>query len=205
MAKHINSSDNIQAPKTSENAPEDAVLAAIGVETAPAAQAPAAAEKKTRKAKAVVALEKSDGPPSLSEDEMARLEEEAREEVEKELKADLAREYKENFKLNLKRKALFKDATDEEGDGMVTILIDLPPFCPDIRLDGVRYFPGQTYTVGQAKAATLREVMARTYRHDDETSGADANRLAYRRQRRDRTSANNIQSYVNQRRAQQGV
>lgn len=190
MAKHVNTTGNIQAPQT----PEDEVAKALGLElsggdSAPE-QAPAAAEapkKKAKKEKAnVPATTGVNGSLHLTEDEMVRLEEEARKEVEEELKANLAKEYKENFKANLKRKALFRDAENEEGDGMIDILIDLPPFCPDIRIDGVSYLPGQTYRVGKAKAATLVDVMARAYRHDDETSGADANKLAYRRQRRDR-------------------
>lgn len=184
MAKHVNTTENIQSP-------EDAALAAVGAEIiadAPKAEAPVPAEKKKKADKPKASAVVSTGAPQLTEEEIERLEAEAHEEVAKELKANLAKEYKDNFKASLKRKALFRDADNDEGDDLVPILIDLPTFCQNIKLDGVTYSQGVTYKVGRAKAAVIKEQIYRAHRHEDETSGADANKLAYRRHRRERLS-----------------
>lgn len=126
---------------------------------------------------------------ALTDEEMSRLEAEAQAEVQEELRANLADEYKKNYKAQLKREALFRKGKDEEGEDLVDVLIDLPSFCPDIRLDGVIYTNGETYKMGRAKAASVKDIIARAYKHQDELDGVDANEAAYRQKRRDRVSA----------------
>lgn len=60
------------------------------------------------------------------------------------------------------------------ADEMVTIAIDLPTWVAFLNVDmtnGVQYWHGQTYTVPRHKADTLREMMGRAHRLDDEVEG----------------------------------
>ncbi len=156
------------------------------LDQAAAEQSPVEAKKKGRK-KAVAVEE--DSPLGLSEAEMERLEQEAEEEVASELKANMAEEYKKNHKAMLKRKALFRAGKNDVGDDLVEVLIDLPPYCEDIRLDGVIYAVNQTYKMGHNKAAVIKDQIARAWKHQEEVSGSDENKAIYRRSREAKISA----------------
>lgn len=54
---------------------------------------------------------------------------------------------------------------------MDSLTIELPEFSPCIVLDGQKFYPGFTYTVSSEQAQTLRDIMARAKRHDDEIHG----------------------------------
>jgi len=56
-------------------------------------------------------------------------------------------------------------------DEPVEVTVDLPEFCPDIRINGTIYNHGRTYTVPRHMANGLREIMQRARRHQDVLDG----------------------------------
>ncbi len=61
------------------------------------------------------------------------------------------------------------------GETMVDIVIDLAPYCSEIRIDGVIYFQGHRYTVREGAAAGIAEIMANTWKHQSEIDGKSEN------------------------------
>lgn len=58
---------------------------------------------------------------------------------------------------------------DLEGDDdLLQFTIDLAPNAQDIRLDGMVYQHGRTYTITRPVYDTLREIIARTWAHEDQ-------------------------------------
>jgi hypothetical protein len=125
--------------------------------------------------------EKKSGP--LISDERAReLEREAEEEVEAEIQAEAEKHYKAEAKKRAKQKRTFRLAdgsgTSEE---LIPILLELPNNSDRVILDGVVYLHGRTHNVPLAVAQTLLECMGRGFRHEEELSGVNENKMAYRR------------------------
>ncbi len=56
-------------------------------------------------------------------------------------------------------------------DELVDVMIDLPEFCPDIRINGTIYNHGHEYSLPRHMANSLREIMQRTRRHQDVLDG----------------------------------
>lgn len=65
--------------------------------------------------------------------------------------------------------------------GYDDVTVNLAPYTDRIMLDGKMFFHGFTYTVTEKQAASMREIMSRTWIHEASTGGANMN--AYQRQR----------------------
>lgn len=89
---------------------------------------------------------------------------------------------KAKAKVDAKRKADAEDAylaqqmkELERGAGldesMHEISLDLPEYADRLNIDGVVYFHGRSYTVGQGLYNVLREQMQRMWGHQDEIDG----------------------------------
>lgn len=104
----------------------------------------------------------------LSEEEMAEIEAEALAEVEEEART-LSREAYRRAAV----KAARKRAQLEEED--ITLTIDVAGHAQCITLDGTKYHHGHVYTVPYSVAAVLFDIMERTWRHESEVGGANAN------------------------------
>jgi len=65
-------------------------------------------------------------------------------------------------------------------DEPVTITIDVAEYTDRIILDGEQFFHAATYTVSRHKAATINEIMFRSYMHQAQLDGKDPQE-AYRR------------------------
>lgn len=111
------------------------------------------------------------------------------EEVRSEVKKRALEERKKAARKALMEKFLAEErAASEPAQEMVEIEISAPVFAAidaasaGIRIDGVPYLQGRTYTVPRGKAETLREAMQRAWDHEEITFGhKDPN--AYRRSR----------------------
>jgi hypothetical protein len=73
------------------------------------------------------------------------------------------------------------ELVDKPEEQLEYILLDMAGHAPYIMLDGVQFFHGQTYEVTRSVANTMREIVARGWKHEDEIGGA--NRDLYRRPR----------------------
>jgi hypothetical protein len=109
--------------------------------------------------------------PILSNEEVLAARARARKKVEAERKlaAIEALEVQETERLRLE-----EGLTTGVGvlDEIVNVTIDLPPFAPDIKVNFHQTFVhGYTYPVPRHQADTLREQMARAWRHEDEVKG----------------------------------
>ncbi len=112
--------------------------------------------------------------PELTTEERKALYAKAVETVQQELKdAEAARILKE-YEKDVRRRLV----PEEE---LIPVLIDVAGHADRITIDGTQYFQGVTYSVPQVKAATIREIMARTWKHEREIGGANGN--AYRQPR----------------------
>lgn len=111
----------------------------------------------------------------LSAADKAALDKEAELEVLADLKAKAMDDYKKAKKLELSKKAMFKHGKDAKGQNVERIAIDVAQHVPHIRLDGVVYYPGFSYTVSHDVARVLKEQMYRSYLHDAEINGLDIN------------------------------
>ena len=107
----------------------------------------------------------------LSEKEKLALELEASEEVAKEAKAEKRKAFKLAAKQRLKKQALFQAGKDDTGENLTSVLIQLPNFQDEIRLDGMRYINGRVYQVGPGKLAVLNDIMFRGEKHNAEIHG----------------------------------
>lgn len=110
----------------------------------------------------------------LSEEDIAGLRTLAAQNVDKEArnaaKAKLLRQFE--------AEARQKTGLSEES---VEVYIDLAPYADRIALDNVVYLQGTTHTVRASVAATMYEIMARTWNHQAEIDGKSEN--FYRRTR----------------------
>lgn len=97
----------------------------------------------------------------LTEEEKLRLEEEARQEVEEEAREEKKRVFKEAARSRMKRRQLFSEGKDDDGDDLEEVTLDLAPMQSDIRLDGKSYYHGRKYKVKKSIAAVLRDQMYR--------------------------------------------
>ena len=119
--------------------------------------------------------------PTLTMDEMKDLEAQARAEVEADLKARLKDDFLKKTKQDMKRRALFREGTNDKGELLERIQVLLPKFSDRITLDGVIYFHGCSYDFGPAQAATVKEIIGRQWGHHDEINGLDMNEYLGRR------------------------
>jgi len=72
-----------------------------------------------------------------------------------------------------------EELADKPDEQLEYIMLDLAGHSEYIMLDGVRYFHGTTYEVTRSVGATMREIIARGWQHEQEIGGA--NRDLYRR------------------------
>lgn len=100
--------------------------------------------------------------------EIAALEAEVNKEVEKEIKAKA----KEALREKLRTKARQARGVEEP---MEQVTIDLADYADRITLDNVVFMHDRTYTVRASVAATLRDVMQRTWGHKSVTEGKSEN------------------------------
>lgn len=110
----------------------------------------------------------------LSEDEKAQLRAEARAAVDAEQKALTREQLLRQYIAEERRK---RDPQEE----MKYITLDLAGHSDRIMLDGIMYMHGIKYAVPKSKFDTLREIVARGWKHEDEVGGA--NRDQYQRPR----------------------
>lgn len=142
---------------------------AAAVEAAAAAEAALAdATTKTPKAR----KPKADTPvkAELSEQDIEEARAKAREEVRAELRKKAVAEV-----IAAEKEKLRREAAGETGDGwkdeIVNCTIDLAEHSDRITLDGNQYFHGHTYKVRRVVSDTLREIMQRSYQHQDQIEG----------------------------------
>jgi len=100
----------------------------------------------------------------LQEDERRALTDEAR----KSVLADLKQEERDAW-FEQERTRLLRETVPTEQ--MVHVTIDLAPYCAFLMLDGVQFFHGYTYEVGQPQCACILEQMYRSWTHQDEIDG----------------------------------
>ena len=67
-----------------------------------------------------------------------------------------------------------------DQDEPVTLTIDVAEYDDRITIDGQQFFHGETYTVPRHKAATINDMMFRSYLHQAQLDGKDPQE-AYRR------------------------
>src|ERR1700749_917565 len=135
--------------------------------------------------------EEGDDPrPILSDEDIAEAKAKAKAKVEAALKKAALDEViaKEEFRLQRLAGARTGKA---DMDEIVDVSIDLPEFCPDIRINGVIYQVGQSYPVPRHVANGLREIMQRTYQHQMTLDGKDMAEQ-YRRNNPVKLSANSV-------------
>jgi hypothetical protein len=118
---------------------------------------------------------------NLTAAEKADIELQAEIELAKELKAEEVKRFKEEAKARLKKDKMFELGKDEDGEDTESVHINLGDSSNYIRLDGTVYIQGKAYKVSRAKAATLKDIMHRTWLHDHEISGKDMNTFYGRR------------------------
>jgi hypothetical protein len=115
------------------------------------------------------------------------------------VKAEFDKQQAEDKKKAARKKLmerLLREQRESElpAQEQVEIQIALPPFActregyGDIMIDGTAYMNGQTYVVPRSKAEGLREIMQRSWHHEDITTG-HRNPNAYQRPRGDNVSA----------------
>lgn len=71
---------------------------------------------------------------------------------------------------------------------MVSVTLDLAPYCDRAMLDGVIYFNGQTKMVRASVADVLNEMMQKTWQHQSQVDGKSEN--FYRKSRSQGVAAN---------------
>lgn len=112
--------------------------------------------------------------PQLTETEKRALYQEAMKAVAEELKAKESERLLEEYKKHVRREYVPEEALEP-------VLIDLAGHANKIVIDGVQFFQGTTYHLSRAQAETVREIIARTWKHENEIGGANGN--MYRRPR----------------------
>jgi hypothetical protein len=102
----------------------------------------------------------------LTEEEKAAVRAEAHAKIVADKKRELKKKYLEELLLEQKRK------DDPQLYAMEQILIDLPGGADRLTIDGAVYFHGATPTVTSVVAASIREMMARGWKHEGEIGGS---------------------------------
>jgi hypothetical protein len=111
----------------------------------------------------------------LTAEEIAAIHAEVEKEIAKETKDKLKKELKDSLKSAAKKKALFADGKNEEGENLVSVTLNLASHAPDIKLDGKMYRNGVTYQLTPKTAAVINEIAYRGWLHDAEVHGLDTN------------------------------
>lgn len=111
----------------------------------------------------------------FTDEELKQLQEEAEAEFALEAKKDAQEAFKASAKRKLREKAMFAAGKDAEGEAVESVTIDLAPHSPWITIDGRVYYHGVTYKFTTGQAATIKEVMFRTWQHEREIGGANIN------------------------------
>lgn len=102
--------------------------------------------------------------PLLSAAEVSKARKDAADRVEKEMKkVEIDRIIAEEMAI-IKREA-GKRTGVADMDEKVSIMVDLPEFCPSININGERFWHGHTYTLPRHIANGLREIMSRANNH----------------------------------------
>lgn len=107
----------------------------------------------------------------LTDAERTEISAQAAQELAEEMKADARLEFKKAEKARMKKKALFQAGKDDEGDDLESILIQLAPHMPFIKLDNNVYYPNRMYRLNRKTAAVVKEQMFRGQLHDNEIHG----------------------------------
>lgn len=97
----------------------------------------------------------------LAADEIEAIHERARKQAQLEMKQTAEKDLYEHF-LEKERRKL------EPEQELVKILLDLPPFAKNIRIDGRVYHHGAVYEVPRGTHDLMLEIMARGWAHDRE-------------------------------------
>lgn len=118
----------------------------------------------------------------LTEEEMERIRRKARSEVEAELKQrasaqkqDLIQEAADRELQEMRREAGLTDYRDD----LLSITIDVAPYSDGLVIDNRKYQQGYTYQVTRRQYESMREQMARSWDHEDQTGYP--NKKFYRR------------------------
>lgn len=141
-----------------ENLPNG--LPSIPAEPVKPAAKPAAKPAKAHAAKVTSTL--------VSDERIVELRAKAKAKVDKERQAKAEAQLLEQFELEERRAGGVEEPLE-------TLTIDLAEYCGDIRIDGVVYFQGQTYTVPRSRADVMREMMQKTWQHQAHVDGKSEN------------------------------
>lgn len=114
-------------------------------------------------------LDAEEEHPVLSAQEIAEIRAEARKKVEAERRSAARAEMLER-ELNAARREAGL-TTGGPNDEMVNITLDLAEHSEDIKINGCSYRHGGTYRVQRHLAETLREIMYRGWKHQNEVDG----------------------------------
>jgi hypothetical protein len=114
-------------------------------------------------------LDAEEAHPILTAEEIAEIRAEARKKVEAERRSAARAEMLER-EINAARRAAGL-TTGGPNDEMVNITLDLAEHSEDIKLNGCSYRHGGTYRVPRHVAETMREIMYRGWKHQNEVDG----------------------------------
>lgn len=114
--------------------------------------------------------------PVLSNQQVLEARAKARAKIEKERISAAMKDVEEQETRRLRREEGLTARTGvSSADEIVSITLDLAPFQPNIKLgdliEGQTYWHGYTYEVPRHIADTIREQMARGWKHQDEIDG----------------------------------
>lgn len=114
----------------------------------------------------------------LTPEERAEITKQARAKIEARDKLDAEEAF-----LSQELKRLDDEAHPEKREEMREIVIDLALYADRIILDGTQFFHGSRYTVPKSQYDVMHEIMARTWRHDDEIHSGEPGDNFYRNSR----------------------
>jgi len=114
----------------------------------------------------------------LTPEEREKLTEQARAKIQARDRLDAEEAF-----LAAEMERLDREAHPDKIEEMREITLDLALYADRIILDGKVYFHGQRYTVTKPVYDVMREIMARTYRHDDEIHSGSPGDDFYRKSR----------------------
>jgi len=117
----------------------------------------------------------------LSADRMAELESQAETQAIAEIQKEAEKQFLSDLVAQKKRE--LAGIPDEPGEDVEIeeVHIDLAPHADRITLDGKVYFHGNTYKMTLAQAATVKEIIGRSWMHEAEIGGANTNAMYGRR------------------------
>lgn len=119
----------------------------------------------------------------LTKEEIEALKAEAAKTVQADAKKAARTAALEEFTAAERRKSKLDEADD-------TVTVDLAPYSDRVLLDNRAFLQGETYTLPVSVANVLREVSARTWRHQAEIDGKSEN--YYRRVRAQHITPNGV-------------